>query len=518
MKPDLDFLTSDLNFIVKILPLNDNDISATINNQAPRTLQSPDKLQDVGIFFDLLSGELNHSILDLTIKSKLTFTINSLFETQFIDDIRVGNSNRIASPLVLGSESDVTTNTDANYLIKIVNFMKTLVGRPIVVFQTKKGSPNKIVFYGYIESNPGSISVRSGTQFTLICSTVLSQLSEISSNASWQDSTQTYGNVFTTVSGNTVNYQTLLTQITQGSLSQKYPILSIDGNARPMPDTVWAVILPNKDRLSVLKEILVPYSRIIYQKENSEIVVQPLFIDDKADPIFNVNCYNNFDATWINYTSRNAASRLPNRMDVLYAATTPVNLFGDPQNNLSQDVFASTPKINKSTNKIQPSNIPGVLDYSTVYSTSVRLYNSGKFTMPLMITLSLDNSLLLNSALMNSILNQYKSSDLSYSNIYVSGNTSLNGIALLYSQIFMAQANTQNYNATCTYDYNQVSEAESPLGKIVSIFNDGKIDYHDMIVMNTSLSFNVDSGTLYSIETAPLLSICGVWSSIGSNA
>ena len=89
MKPDLDFLTSDLNFIVKILPLNDNDISATINNQAPRTLQSPDKLQDVGIFFDLLSGELNHSILDLTIKSKLTFTINSLFETQFIDDIRV---------------------------------------------------------------------------------------------------------------------------------------------------------------------------------------------------------------------------------------------------------------------------------------------------------------------------------------------------------------------------------------------------------------------------------------------
>ncbi len=497
-------MSSDINCFVVIGKLLDDDSFAIIDNQNSTQTNN----QDMGIFFDLIKGTINHSIIDLAAPSQFTFTINSQIESQIYQEI-----NSTAFLEVDGSIIENGGTTDL--LQQMQNFTKTLGGRSINVYEvTGDTGAQKNIYNGYILFTPDSINVRSGTQFTLVCNTILSQLSQISSNASWQDSTETYGNIFSTLSGNTINYDELLTQIRVGSLSADSSVIKIDGNAQQMPETVWAVILPNKDRLSVVKEILVPYSRIIYQKENGDIVIQPLFINDRVDDIFNVNCYNNYNSTWLDFDSRNAAPSIPNRIDVLFGVSVPANIFGNPDAANLPDIYASTPKIDRTTNTIQSSNLPGVLDYSTVYSTSVRLYNSGKFIMPLMETLSLDNSLFLNAGLLNSITGLYNSSDFSYSNIYVSGDQQTNSIALLYSQIYMAQLNTQNYNATLTYDYLKVSEVGSPLGKIITIDNAPNLDYHEMLVMKTSFSFGVNTGTLYTIETCPLLSICGVWSTI----
>lgn len=497
-------MISDINIYLVIDRLLPEDNYAIINNQ----LNNPSSPQDLGGFFDLLSGEINHSIINLTVQSKFTLTINSKIESEFYQDIN-------SSAFLEVNGTVLENGGTSNVLTQMQNFTETLVGRPIQAYKFDEATQEENLIYdGFIAVIPDSINRQSGTQFTLICNTTLAQLAQISSNANWDDSTQKYGNIFSTISGNTINYDELVTQIRIGSLSEDSEVIKIDGNATPMPEEVWAVILPNKDRLSVLKEILVPYSRVIYQAEDGNIIIQPLFINDKVSDIFNINCYNNYNGTWLGFNSRNAASQIPNRVDVLFGVSVPVNIFQNSELGSIADIYASAPKINKQTNLIESSNLAGILDYSQVYSTSTRLYNSGKFVMPVMETLSLDNSLFLNSILMNSVLSLYTSKDFMYSNIYVSGSNENNSIALLYAQIFLAQLNAQNYNATITYDYLKVSGETSPLGKIITIDNGTNIDYHEMIVTNTSLSFTRQGGCLYTIDTCPLLSITGVWSTI----
>lgn len=495
-------MISDFNFIVTIAPLNTGDYFATINNQAPYPNPAANPM-DLGSYFDLLSGELNNSIINLGIKSRLNFTINSRVENAFQQD----------------TASDSGSNTpggSSSLLSQLESFTKDLEGRPVQVQCVNPDGTIDIVYVGYVSINPGSISAQNGTQFQLTCRTVLGQLGILASNNSWDQATQTYGNVFSLLNANTIDYNTLLTVIRQGSLSQDSNLIINDGAANPVPSTVWATIVPNKDKLSVLREVLLPYSRIIYQQDNGDIYVQPLFVDDTADPIFTVNCFNNYQNTWIGFNSQNAAAEIPNRVDVIFGANLPYDPFGDPNADSNTDIFATTPKINISTNQIVPLGVSGVLDYSTVYSTSTRLYNSGKYIMPLMVNLGIDNSLLLNAPLLNSLSQMYKSKDFAYSNVYVSGVGQFNSLALLYSQIYMAQINVENYNATITYDYNKVYQADSPLAQIVSIYNADNIDYFQMVCVNTTLSFGEADGTNFTINTAPLLSITGIWSSVNA--
>ncbi len=484
-------MISDLNFIIVIDKLLDEDAIAIINNQSDGTGANN---KDFGIFFDLLKGTISHSITNIDVTSKLTFTINSRIEQQFQNELALRN----------GAQSDLLDEFRA--------FVGTFVGRPIRVIEITD-EDEFVKFDGFIAADPGTISVDSGTQFTLLCKTKLGQLSQLSSNGSWEDATQSYGNIFTGLSANQINFDDLIDDLFTGTLLQDSEHVETDGSANPIPDTVWAVILPNKMRIDVIQEILIPYSRIIYQKEDGLISIQPLFVDDVADEVYSINCFNNFDATWIGFNATNMASMIPNRMDVLWGIAMPYDQFGDGAVP-NEDIFCSTPKIDKATNKILPLAIEGILDYATVYKTSARLYNSGKFIMPIMETLSLDPSLILNASLLNSMMLLYDTKDFIYSNVYISGNTQLNGMALLYSQIFMAQINVKNYNATITYDYLQLSGIESPLGKIVTINNASNIDYKDMLVMGTTLDFDADRGTIFSIDTCPLLSITGVWSSL----
>jgi len=496
---------SDLNFSVIILPLLDDDQTIIIDNQTLLTDYDDYGRTNMGIFFDLLKGEINHSIINLEVTSTLTFTINSKIENSFINNLGFipndpFNNSPYQSPLI----------DQVQYLVD------TFVGRPIQVEQhTQNG--DYIVFDGYISSIPNSISVQSGTQFTLICNTKLSQLSLISSNGSWDDSTQTYHNTFAAFSGNTVKYSDLLNGIKVGTLCSDVPFTIKDGKAKPLPDSLWAYILPNKTRLEVLKEILIPYSRLVYQQEDGTLIIQPLFTNDYADSLYDINCYDNLNHTWVDFSSRNAAANLPNRIDALFAVNTPLNLYGSPDS-IPEEIYCSSPKINKSTNKIESINnisgINGMVGYSDIYSTSTRLYNSNKFTMPLMINIPLDNSLFQTPGLLNSIVGIYDTNSFANSQIYKSGNPDNNSIAMLYSQIYLAQSNVQNYNATIVYDYLPFADIPSPLGKIINISNSSNIDYPSNLVMATSLFFSHSTGCLLTVDTAPLLSITAVWDMI----
>jgi len=196
-----------------------------------------------------------------------------------------------------------------------------------------------------------------------------------------------------------------------------------------------------------------------------------------------------------------------------------INLFGEIQHeiwgndeidNSGSYIYCSSPKtqISGTTSKIVRVN--NSLDYADIYKSSVRLYNSGKWVKPVQRVVSIDNAL--NDSIMANLL----VFDYSYSNVFFSKQKQSNGWAQFYSQLFLAEENTTNYNATVLYDYYAMASLDSPLCQVVSITNYGVIDYPQMLVSSTTLSFDAEKGSLYTINTVPLLSITAAWAKISS--
>lgn len=471
---------SDISVTISIDKLLPTDFIAIINNLNPLKPYNIDD-NDLGRYFDFLNGTIINDIIDQSVESKILIKTNS-------------NLNELLL--------DISTVTD---------FIDTLIGRPITVYTSYYNKQTniqyqKINFKGFISNTPSGLNHSDGGTIELTCISILGQLGIMTSNGSWNSATRQYGNIFSTISANQVNYQQLLSVIRNGTLSSTSNLLINDGSAKSLPSKVWALIIPDKTRLEVLKEILTPYSRIIYQKENGDITIQPLFIDDKADDIYSVNYYSN-NYNWISISGINNASKIPNRIDVIFGTTLPIPLFGS---GVDPNIFASAPRIS-SNNKIENTNI-STLNYANIYKSSARLYNSGLFIMPKQSTITVDNSMLLNQNLLNLLTGIYNTKDLFNSIIYKNdtGNTIINTLPQLYAQMYLAMENVTNYNATVVYDYLKVIVAESPLGKIINIDNFGTIDYPSMLVSRTQLNLTL-SGSTYEVDTVPLLSITGVW-------
>lgn len=481
-----------LRFNIKIGKLVDDDDYADIDNQARNVTEN-----NLGQYFDLFACEITNSIVDLAAKSHMVITINSAFD--------------VATSSTKGS----ATYTQVN------DFVNSLAGRPITVERTDQLGSVITVFDGYIYESPADIQVKSSTQIILTCCTKLAQLMDMSANASWYDSLRKYKNPFSSISGSTVNKADLLAGIFDGTLLSGTTIKFIDGNFKPLPDLLWAVIPPNAAKLQILREILIAYNRIIYQADNGNVIVQPLFIDDMVAPAddinilagipsWNVDCKSNY-GTWMQVSGINSAAKTINRVDVMFAVDPTVAVYGNDEiDNSGSYIYCSSPKtqISGTTSKIVRVN--NSLDYADIYKSSVRLYNSGKWVKPVQRVVSIDNAL--NDSIMANLL----VFDYSYSNVFFSKQKQSNGWAQFYSQLFLAEENTTNYNATVLYDYYAMASLDSPLCQIVSITNYGVIDYPQMLVSSTTLSFDAEKGSLYTINTVPLLSITAAWAKISS--
>lgn len=427
-------------------------------------------IHDLGYLFDFMSCNLNHNLIDSTVSSEIIITNNS--------------------------------NETSNNLSNIISLTGSLRGRPISCTLN-----NKIVFSGYIVNVSSSLNKSKGTQYILECKTLLAQLAEMSSNGSWEESTQRYGNVFTTLASNKLIFNSFLKAICQGTLLENIPISIFNGKAQPLPSgSIWGALLPNKPRLNVIQDILNTYSRLIYQKEDGTITISPLFVDNFIDSSFNVDIANN--KNYISYTSSNKATTLPNRVDVFFGCNVPVALYGTPKT--TPEIFASAPLVDKN-NKISTNCQMCGIKYTDVYKTSTRLYNSGKFIMPIQQTLSLDNGIWLDSTLLNAITSSYVSKDFQLSVIYKSGDVSRNSIPALFSQRYLAMINADNYTSTIVYDYNVLNNKENPIGKVITVSNDYNLDYSQMLVLSSSLLITNKGGTNITLTTVPLFSICPVW-------
>lgn len=407
----------------------------------------------------------------------------------------------------------------ATAIDNMLNFMATLNGRPINVYvtytlinSTVSQSERKQIYAGYICRESDIINSKGGLRIELNCKTLISQLDKISSNASFQEATQTYGNAFTTVVSNQLSTAAFEELIFNQTLLTNSTLNITNGDAASLPNNLWAFLVPNKSRFKAINELLIPYSRIFYQEEDGTLTIRPLFYDYYADEIYSIDVQDNYSQNWIDYNDSRNSAELPNRIDVTFGVESPIPLFG--MENTSIEAFASAPYID-SNNQI--ASLGQSLSYTDIYSTATRLYNSGVFIMPQMRNLDLDNSLVYNqNGLLNAVFAMYANNGLANSVVNISNNSAYNTIPQLYAQLYLAEANVDQYNAVISYDYMQVINADSPLGKLISIDNASKLDYPVNLVTDTTLNVDGRNGSIYIIQTSPLLSITGCWFSAGN--
>lgn len=473
-----------IQYIISILPLTDDDNNATISNT-----YIDNNSNDYGLYFDIISLSLSNSIVNLNISSQIILSINSNYET--------------------------TINTDSISSISILNFIQSLRGRPIIINKipiSEDGTTvSTIIYMGFISVTNDVKSIDMGTQIVLNCNTLLSQLDRLSSNGNWNDTIKNWGNIFSIVGVNLVNKKQFFKTIVTGTLSENKPFNFIDGKMIQIPDKLWAMIIPTDMRLEVMREILIPYNRIVWQSSTGDFIVQPLFINDYADTAYNVDAQaqETDTANWIEITATNNATELPNRIDVMFGINPPGDMFQNVAvDNSLNNAFYSAPYINLATNQITAVSNNSI-DYTLIYKTSTRLYNSGKWIMPQQRVVSIEDAI--NNTISANVLQgqQYKTSSEYWNPQPITSN-----FARLYAQLYLAEINVNNYNATIIYDYIPLSGKESALAKIIIINNQSEIDYTQMIVINETISYSAKTGSILTLETAPLLSITAAWSNI----
>lgn len=504
-------LVTSLDYIITIDKLLDDDAYAVISSENNNNIiEESNGSDDLGAYLNWRSFELANSIIQ---------------PEQAKGNVKLITSNYYN---VILSSQDSNNEENQNIIDQVYNFLSTLEGRKITVtakyelldiredlgeFGSITTFVEKVIYVGYISVSPESASARGGATFNIICLPLIAQLDVLSPNVSWTDTTETYGGATPSTVANSWNKQNFEKLIFNNTLLTGTKLEYVTTpDYLGLPDTdIWAFVIPSENRLPTIKQILCPYSLVFYQKADGSLVITPLLYDDKADSRFFINVEDNSQTkNWIDFKAANSSITIPNRVDATLV-TLPGNFFGISQEDSMRDILASAPYIQDD----QISDLPDQkLKYTEIYLTSTRLYNSGKFIMPQIRNVPIDNALTDSDSIFANLL--IARTKLNTSSVNSSADNSNNYIAQLYAQIYLAELNVNAYNAIVVYDYLAVIDAEDPLGKIVNIANSKKLDYPDNIVTDTIITCDSSTGSSFIIKTAPLLSITGCWFSKGN--
>lgn len=495
------------NYTITIDKLYDEDVYATISSSSDELMWLVGEEDDVGRYFNWSNFRLINDILEPQNASGVITLITSTQYNTMSDDEITNNVKVFLSSL---EGRRITVSVSYSYIQSVDD----------EVFVSNSEEDTKVVYVGYIVESPEDISVSGGAIFAIKCLPLIAQLDEVSPNVAWKDTTETYGGPAVSTIKNAWSKDALEMLIFDGTLfdrSKDELVYEYSPDYPQLPESdIWAFIIPETKRLEIFHEILSVYSLILYQRANGSLAITPLFYDDKTSECFNIDVTkNNLVSNYINFGAINRSIKSPNRVDATLV-DLPGSPFGIDSNNSYNAVIASAPYVQQDDTYGEIVDLPNQkLKYTEIYSTKTRLYNSGKFVQPEKRSISLDNMLTeANNPMANIIMQRAK---LDASSVNSSTETTLNSFAQLYAQMYLAEINVNAYSATVTYDYDQVILGNDPLGKIINVTGSNKLDYPDNLVTNTTLSVSSDTGSIFTIKTAPLLSVTACWYAKGEN-
>lgn len=467
-------------FQINILPVIDGDNTLTI------TTNNVNASTDL---FAFLSMELNYGITESSTPGQITL------------DCRLNEVDAVSDQLIRE-------------------------GQTVNIYAIADGAINlKQIFAGYITKIKYKRSGK-GTFAYLFINSILGELSLLSVNTDWNDVSKTYNTIMTNISGGQVSLNPFLNQIAEGSLLSGIPRGSgdsltsaidwftfIDGTAPALPSTLWAVCQTNKSRDSVLREILFPYNRLLWQKEDGTIIIQPLFYDDNADAKWNIDLKNNTNNNWLDWEIEKNAGNMINRIDFQFAAILPFDQYGASY---------------QGGNNIYVSSFANPIYYSRIN----QLYQSGLFNTVILSNKALDTSIFTDAALYNSLVQangQSAINNLSANNpVYYSPapNNKSSSIPQIYASNEMAINNLLAYHLKVTYDYNVMTDEtdinpptqflDFPLAKVINISSYGLLDYDSMLCFSCQLTID-GAGTNLTAYFVPIESITGIWYNLGGS-
>lgn len=391
-------------------------------------------------------------------------------------------------------------------------------GQEINVYAIADGSTSlQLIFAGWIRSIDRTCTIQ-GSYMRLNIDNVLGQLTILGSNTNYNSATQQYNTIMLNISANQVNTLNFLNTIATGSLLNDIPYnqqttltkseqwftfingASVPRGASPLPDTLWALCQVNKPRDDVVREILFPYNRIMWQNPQGEYIIQPLFYDDKADSAWNVDLFGN-GGNWLSWETSDHAGEMINRIDCQFAAILPLNQHGNPK---------------YTDNNIYVSASPN----PTYYPRMNQLISSGLFDTSILTTKALDSSLITDASLIDSLTQALGYPEvqtlLKENQVHLSPNDkNANTVPAIYSSNEMAINNMKAYTATIVYDYNnQTDESgflDMPLAKIVDFTSQGLLEYDSMLCFSCSLNIDANSGATLLANFTPIGSIVGTY-------
>lgn len=454
-----------IQLIFTILPVAVGDKNISIQTNKPHPLLT------------YLSFELNYSILASSVKSNVVFRVSGNFD---------------AVPQV------------AQFVPKSGQTIKIEV-------LANNSTTRQTFYYGYIREVFFSRDITMGTVMTLSLDQILGQLTTLGSNSDWNDTLYRYNTLMSGVTGNTVDLSTLLSAVAEGSLISGLPnnfdgplqnnyFTIIDGQAPPMPSQVFATALPNKTRDTILREVLFTYSRILYQSQDGKVIIRPLFSNDIANDIWSIDIAQNDTKVWLRWFFHESSANMVNRLDFQFGALLPFDRLNNPTiyDKIGNNTFCST-----------------TAD-ATYYRRMTDLYNSGKFTNAILQSKSLDQSLLLDSALYNSFLSTAGNFDSTNAKIYASilpeGKRT---VPQIYGLNEMAINTISAYGVQIEYDFYKMVQLGQfinlPLGQLVQVNTYNILDYSSLLCYNCKITSNTQTGTNAMLSLCPIKSVTGIW-------
>ena len=391
---------------------------------------------------------------------------------------------------------------------------KIKTGQGITVSIVNNNFSN-VIFSGYIRVKQFVRNVN-GTFLYLVIDNTLGQLRDMSVNTSWNQATQAYDTIMTNIQGSTLSLDTLLKAVGKGTLLTAVPdnadaiALSsgltwwnyVNGQAPALPTKIWAVAQTNKVRDDLIRELLFPYNRLIFQKPDGTINIQPLFYDDTASPFWDIDITDNNLTSWLDIKLLDESANVINRIDCQFAAILPFDQYGatsSTDNNYYISSFAN-PKYYKRIND---------------------LLESGIFSSSRLMQKALSTDIITDSSLLNSFISAYGYNNLQtlskFNKIYKKPSQIDNvTIPQIYASNQMASNLINAYNAEISIDYSKMIDLdgnplEFPLGKIITIESYGELDYNSMLCSMCSFNLDNSTGSTLKLTLFPLESVTGKW-------
>ena len=445
-----------INYSLEFHPVVDGDLQLLINNIDDNSL------------YGIVSIQMGYTITSSTAKGSIVLVPKAV-KTINNQEVYIDKTNKLQCGQILIMKKQWIV--ESNNLYKVESEAVAFLGF-IERIQYKRSSQGLIVILSVAQML---------TQFTLLPAAITAQernemgidYAGISSNEG----------SLKQLSNGSIQYS--LMQVAQSQNLYNDPnVFFIDDR---IPDKVWIYSDLNTNRDAVLRQAFSAWNVIMFQNEQGNVSIQPLYIDDLAEEVWNnLASFGN-----INYQFDDNAGVALNQLIQYYMIPPVIETTGAKlTKEVSDDIRAF----------ISPN--------TQYYPRESALYLSNNYTVGILTGKSIDNSLIKNPTALD-----YVTLISANGNKFTTVAGTPDSVVQLYGQQEFAQNCINAYNLMVTIPADRTYvDYDLPLSQTMTItLDDDVLTNTSMVCTDIGVMWSVDNGAIITLGLAPIYSVAGAW-------